>query len=239
MKSIILAAGVGKRLKGVTGEPKCLLEIGGVTLLERYLGALRKINILDVVLVIGHKKETVMEFAQGLNFPGNIKFIENPDFTQGSILSLYRAIGELDGDVLLMDSDVYFEPEVLERLMNQDGGNLVAIDTTSGSSGEEMMVGIKGGRILDMKRNLPGDYDMAGEAVGFYRLNGQACAQLREILEERVKSREYTLGYEDILSFLFQRIHFSPVTVDGLRWVEIDFEEDIGRAETLANVTLL
>ena len=238
MKSIILVAGVGKRLGGVTGSPKCLLEIAGVTLLERYLSALHKINILDVVMVVGYRKETIMEFTRGLNFLGNIKFIENPDFTQGSILSLYRATGELDGDVLLMDGDVYFESEVLKRLMNPEWGNLVAIDTTSSSSGEEVMVGIKEGRILDMKRNLLGDYDTAGEAVGFYKFNGQACTQLREILEEQVKLREYDLGYEDILPFLFQRIHFSPTIVDGLRWVEIDFEEDIGRAEDLANVAL-
>ena len=236
MKAIILAAGVGKRLRSVTGNPKCLLKISGVTLLERYLSALERLNVLDVALVVGYEREKIIEFADGLNFQGNIQFIENLDFTRGSILSLYQAMSELDGDSLLMDGDVYFEPEVLERLMNPDQGNLVAIDTTSNSSGEEMMVGIKDGRILEMKRNLVGNYDIVGEAVGFYRFDGQACEELREILEGQVRLRKYNLGYEDVLPFLFQRIHFSPVIVDGLRWLEIDFEEDICRAENLANV---
>jgi len=236
VKAIILAAGVGKRLRSVTENPKCLLKISGVTLLERYLSALERMNVLDVTLVVGYEREKIIEFAKGLNFQGKIQFIENLDFTKGSILSLYQAMSELGGDSLLMDGDVYFEPEVLERLMNPDRGNLVAIDTTSNSYGEEMTVGIKDGRILEMKRNLVGNYDIVGEAIGFYKFDGQACEELREILEGQVRLGEYDLGYEDVLPLLFQRIHFGPIIVDGLRWVEIDFEEDICRAENLANV---
>lgn len=234
MKAVILAAGVGNRLRGVIETPKCLLKINGVALLERYLSALGIVDILDVVLVVGHKKEMIIEFAKGLNFPGSIKFIENPDFTRGSILSLYKARDELDGNILLMDGDVYFEIGVLDRLVHTNKENLIAIDSASSSSGEEMMVGIKGGRILDMKRNLIGGYDMVGEAVGFYRFNEQAGDGLKEILEEQVTLGEYDLGYEDILPALFQRVYFEPVIIDGLKWVEIDFEEDIYRAENLA-----
>ncbi len=234
MKSVLLAAGVGKRLMSVTEAPKCLLKIDGVALLERYLSALEKVNILDVILVVGYKKEMITEFAKGLNFQGNIRFIENPDFTKGSILSLYKARDELDSDVLLMDGDVYFETGVLDKLVHANQENLAAIDSTSTSSGEEMMVGIKDGRILDMKRNLAGDYDMVGEAVGFYKFSKQAGEDLKKILEEQVELLRYDLGYEDILPVLFQRARFEPVIVDGLKWVEIDFEEDIYRAENLA-----
>jgi len=236
MKAIILAAGVGKRLKGTTEEPKCLLKINGLTLMERYLGALEKAGILDVVIVVGYGKEKIIEHVQNLNFPCGIKFIENPDFHKGSILSLYRAIGELSGDVLLMDGDVYFEPEILNRLVNGEQGNLLAVDTTSNSTGEEMMVGIKGGQILDIKRKLLGDFDVTGEAVGFYRFDARASTELREILEEHVEAGEHNLGYEDILPFLFQKLNFSPVVIDSLRWVEIDFKEDISRAESLGDI---
>lgn len=234
MKAVILVAGMGKRLRSITQAPKCLLKIDGVALLERYLSALGKVNILDVILVVGHKGEMIVEFAKGLNFQGSLKFIENPDFTKGSILSLYKARDELDGNVLLMDGDVYFEPGVLDKLINATGGNLVPIDSMSSSSGEEMMVGVRKGRILDMKRNLGGDYDIVAEAVGFYKFSKQACEDLKEILEEQVKLGGYDLGYEDILSILFQKVHFEPIIINGLKWVEIDFEEDIHRAENLA-----
>ena len=170
----------------------------------------------------------------GLNFKGSIEFLENPDFTRGSILSLGKAGSELDGDVLLMDGDVYFEEEVLDRLIRTNEKNLVAIDSTSSNSGEEMMVGVKNGRILDMKRNLVGDYDMVGEAVGFYKISKEAGKELKRILDEQIKLGRYDLGYEDILPILFQKTQFKPVIVDGLKWVEIDFEEDIRRVENLA-----
>ena len=236
MKAIILAAGIGKRLRDTTEEPKCLLKINGLPLLERYLGALEKAGIFNIVVVVGYCRESIIEFVANLNFPVDIKFIENPDFHKGSILSLYRAIGELSGDVLLMDGDVYFDPEILVRLVNREPGNLVAVDTTSTSTGEEMMVGIKNGQILDIKRKLVGNFDTSGEAVGFYRLDAQAGTGLREILEEQVKAGEHNLGYEDILPLLFQRLYFSPVIIDGLRWVEIDFEGDISRAEHLGDI---
>lgn len=234
MKAVILIAGVGKRLRSATESPKCLTRINGVPLLERYLSALAKVNILGVVLVVGYKKEMIAEFVKGLRFPGNVKFIENPEFTRGSILSLNKARDELNTDVLLMDGDVYFETAVLDRLLHAPQENLIAIDSTSSSSGEEMMVGIKNGRIMDMKRKLVGDYDTIGEAVGFYKFSREAGEDLKQILEEQIKAGKQDVGYEDILPFLFQRARFGPVIVDGLKWVEIDFEEDIRRAENLA-----
>lgn len=233
MRAIILIAGVGKRLRNITENPKCLLEINGVTLLERYLKALASLGVLDVAMVVGYKKEKITEFVKGLNFRGDMKFIENPDFTRGSILALYQASSQLDGDVILMDGDVYFEVRILERLVRCSEENSLALDTTSFSSGEEMMIGIRDGRVLDMKRNLTGNYDTVGEAVGFYRFNQQACVELKAILEEQFNLGRHDLGYEDILPSLFQRIHVEPVIIDGLKWVEIDFKEDILRAERL------
>ncbi len=233
MKSIILLAGAGKRLRGTTENPKCLLGIGGMTLLERYLSALGEMNISDVALVVGYKKEMIIKLVKDINSHHNLKFIENPDFQKGSILSLYRASDELEEDTLLMDGDVYFEAEVLARLVNSEKENLIAIDTTSSSSGEEMMVGVKQGRIIDMKRDLTGNYDSVGEAVGFYKFNKQAGGELKQILAEQIKLRKNNLGYEDILPLLFKRVIFEPVIVDGLKWLEIDFEEDVRRAEEL------
>ncbi len=238
IKAIILIAGVGKRLSGAKGDPKCLTKINGVALLERYLRALEKVNVRDVILVVGYKKERIMEFTGGMDFRGSIKFIENPDFTQGSILSLNKAGKELDKDVLLMDGDVYFEDILLEKLINADKENIIVIDTTSSSSGEEMMVGVKNGRILDMQRHLVGDYNTVGEAVGFYRFNRQSCKELKKILAEQIKLKKYELGYENILPILFQKVYFEPVIIDGLKWVEIDFQEDILRAEKLAQGAL-
>lgn len=234
MKAIILVAGIGKRLRSVYRNPKCLLKINGVTLLGKYLKYLKKIHVKDVVLVVGYKKERIIEFARDFDFQGNIKFIENPDFAEGSILSLYRAKNELNGNVLLMDGDVYFEKEILNRLVNDPRHCLLPIDTTSSSSGEEMMVGVKNGRILNMARELSGNFDLTGEAIGFYKFDNGACEELKRILEENIKLGKYKIGYEEILPFLFQKIYFHPFIIGGLKWIEIDFKKDIHKAEKLA-----
>ena len=233
MKAIILVAGVGNRLRNITEDPKCLLKINGVTLLERYLSTLDKVNVRDIILVVGYKEERIRKTVEKAKFPGSTKFIQNPYFTEGSILSLYSAKNELNGDILLMDGDVYFDIKILQCLLNTNKGNLVAIDTTSTSSGEEMMVGVKDNRILDMRRTLSGEFELTGEAVGFYKLNKQACQELKKTMEEHVKSGKHELGYEDILPSLFEKVPFFPVIVDGMNWVEIDFEEDIVKAENL------
>ncbi len=233
-KAIILIAGVGKRLSGAQGDPKCLTKIDNLTLLERYLKALEKVNIQNVVLVVGYKKEKIKEFVKDIKFRGGIKFIENPDFTQGSILSLNKASKELDKDVILMDGDVYFEDILLKKFVDIGKENMIALDTTSTSSGEEMMVGVKNGRVMDMQRRLIGDYDIVGEAVGFYKFNKKACQELKKIMAEQIKLKKYDLGYENVLPILFQKIYFEPVIINGLKWVEIDFPKDIVRAEKLA-----
>jgi len=235
MKAIILVAGVGNRLRNVTEDPKCLLKINGVTLLERYLSALDKVNVRDIVFVVGYKEERIRETVEKVKFPSSTQFIQNPYFTKGSILSLYSAKDELDEDILLMDGDVYFDINILQCLLNTNQENVVAIDTTSTSSGEEMMVGVKGNRILDMRRTLSREFELIGEAVGFYRLNKQACQELKKTMEEYVKSGKHELGYEDILPFLFEKVPFFPVVVDGMKWVEIDFEDDIVKAENLTS----
>ena len=225
MKAVILAAGISGRLG--YNFPKCLLEIGGKALLGRYLESLEKVDILDVTMVVGYKKEMIVDYVERSDFPGSIKVISNSAFTAGSILSLYEARKELNGGVLLMDSDVYFEEELLRTFIREGGENAVALDISSCGAGEEMMVEVEDGRVLDWGRNLTG----VGEAVGFYKFNDQTCWVLKKLLEEYVDQEG--LGYEDIFPELFKKVFFVPVDVSGLRWVEIDFEEDVKRAERL------
>lgn len=234
MKAIILVAGVGNRIKDITDKPKCLLEINNKPLLVRYLNALTNLNISNVVFVVGYKKEMIEDIVNNFNFTGTIKFIENPDFLKGSILSLYKAKSELNGDIILMDGDVYFDEEILNKLVMSEADNLILIDTTSSSSGEEMMVGVKNDRVIDIKRKLVGDFDIIGEAIGFYKLSSLACETLKGILEDQINKGMDDVGYEDILPFLFQRVHFKSIIVDGLKWIEIDFKEDVYRAENLS-----
>ena len=230
MKAIILAAGVGKRLRSVIDSPKCLLELNGKTLIQRYLEALQGVNIKDVVIVVGYKKEKVIDAVGKISFSGRVNFIENPEYESGSILSLWKARDELNEEIVLMDGDVYFEQEVLKKLVESSFKNCLIIDTTSRSEGEEVMVGIKNNRVEAMGRALNGNFDVIGEWVGFMKISKTATVYLKPILEEEIALQKYEKGYEDVLPELFKQVDFNYELVDGLFWVEIDFPEDLENA---------
>ena len=97
MKAVILAAGEGKRLYPVTQHmPKCLLELGGRTLLARYLDALRSLGIKQVVIVVGYKQEMIRLAVKSYQGAVDIRFVANENFQRGSIGSLWAARHELD-----------------------------------------------------------------------------------------------------------------------------------------------
>jgi choline kinase len=227
MKVIILAAGVGKRLRKYTEEPKCLLEVNGKPLIHRYLEVLQGVNIKKVVIVVGYKKEKVIDAVSKISFPGRVNFIENPEYERGSILSLWKARDELNESVILMDGDVFFEQEVLKKLVKSPFKNCLIIDTTSKNRGEEVIAGVKDDKIIALDRGLKGSFDVIGEWVGFMKISKNATVYLRQILTAEIKLQEYERGYEDVLPELFKQVDFNYELVDGLSWVEIDFPDDV------------
>lgn len=234
LKVIILAAGFGRRLKELFEHPKCLLKIGKQTLIERYLKALTKNGIREIIIVVGYKQEEIISFVKELSLPLKIKFIENLDFKKGSILSLWKAKEELKGNVLLMDADVYFEEEVLKRLINSKKNNLLLIDATSKGEGEEVLVGIKDNFVIDLARDLgKKNFDLIGEWIGFLKIDDKGSKCLKKIVEQKIKDEKFDLGYEDVLPEILKELQVNYELVNGLKWVEIDFPEDVKQADYL------
>ncbi len=231
MRAIILVAGVGWRLKPHTeATPKCLLEIGGKTLLRRYLEALHSLRIRDVVLVVGHLKERIMaevaEPPEGLT----VRVVENPHFTRGNILSLWYARQEFDDDILIMDGDVLFPQELLARLLASPEANAIAVDERFQDSGEEQKVLCEDGWVVEVTKRVAADPRIRGEEVGFLRLSAEAAEVLRGILEEFIDTGKDTLEYEETFRELTVEVPITVVEVGDLPWVEIDFEDDLARA---------
>lgn len=235
MKAIILAAGMGKRIRAYTDKPKCLIELKEKTLIERYLECFEELGIMDVIIVVGYKKHLIQEKIKSISFYGNIKLIENPDYTKGSILSLWAARKELKNNILLMDGDVFFEKVVLKKLTQSKFINCLIMDTTSPNTGEECIIGIRNGKVYTVGRGLRGNFDLLGEWVGFLKMENSAASILCHIVETHVQKGDLDIGYEDILPELFKKVDFDFELVDGLKWVEIDFAEDVKMANYLLN----
>ena len=231
MRPIILAAGVGWRLKAHTqATPKCLLEIGGKTLLRRYLEAFAALGLREAVLVVGHLKEKVMAEAARGPAEVEVRFVPNEQFTRGNILSLWHARHEFDDAVVIMDGDVLFPQEMLARLLASPDANAVAVDERFRETGEEQKVLCEDGWVVGVSKKVTGDPRVRGEAVGMLRLSADAGEVLRGILEEFIETGKDSLEYEDALRELAAEVPIGVVEVGDLPWIEIDFEEDLARA---------
>jgi choline kinase len=159
MKAIILAAGVGKRLWQVTQHrPKCLIEIGGQTLLHRYLMSLRSVGIHCADMVVGYKQEMIRAAVAANSCGVRVNFLVNEQFHRGSISSLWTARTALDDDVIVMDADVLFHQEILRRLVQSPWENALLMDETVKQTGEECMVVVECGRVIALTKTMPLHY---------------------------------------------------------------------------------
>ena len=232
MKAIILAAGVGKRFKEVTDHrPKCLIDIQGKTLLERTLAALGAAGVAQAIVVVGYRGEMIKQKIGSSCGGVHITYVNNPQYEKGAILSLLSARDEFDDDILVMDADVLFPIAIIDRLIRSPYANCFLLDGSAENTGEEQMLLTRGGRVLSIVRGGSGDFDVMGESVGFLKVSRSDAPLLRSILESLVDQGRDTIEHEEAYPmFLSQRV-VGFERVDDLPWTEIDFPEDLQRAE--------
>ena len=126
-KAVILAAGVGDRLRPFTNKlPKCLVQVAGVPILDNTLSHLAALGTEEIAIVVGHHKEVIID-RYGASYLGmSMTYVVSEEYrTTNNIYSLWLARSHLTQDVLLLEADIFFEPAVLERLLSQSSGNLV------------------------------------------------------------------------------------------------------------------
>jgi choline kinase len=231
VRAIILAAGVGWRLKPHTeSTPKCLFELGGKTLLRRYLEAFAALGIPEAVLVVGYLKEQVAAEAARGPAGVRVRVVENDRYMRGNILSLWQARQDFDDDVLIMDADVLFPQEMLARLLATPDSNAIAADEQFHDTGEEQKVVCEDGWVIEVTKKIGQDPRVRGEAIGMLRLSAEAAEILRGILEEFIETGKDSVEYEDAFRELAGEVPIGVVEVGDLPWVEIDFQEDLARA---------
>lgn len=235
MKAIILAAGVGERMGAVAGgRPKCLLDIDGSSLLERHLAALSAGGVGDIALVTGFEAQAI---AAALRAAGaTVQLLPNADYRAGSIVSLWTARPALESgdDVLLMDADVLYHPEVLARLLRGPRRNCLLLDREFEAGEEPVKLRLLRGRVVEFRKRPDTRiaFDTEGESVGFFRFAPDTARRLAAIAGEYVAGGRHDEPYEEaIRALLLERpADFTVEDVTGLPWIELDFPADLARA---------
>ena len=131
MQAIILAAGMGKRLKNLTqNNTKCMVEVNGVTLIDRMLHQIEKCNVSRIVIVVGYERKKLIDYIDTLNISIPIIYVKNEIYNKtNNIYSLALAKKYLcEEDTLLFESDLIFEDSVLEKLLQDPRESLALVD---------------------------------------------------------------------------------------------------------------
>ncbi len=246
MRAILLVAGVGRRLAN-PDRPKSMLELGGKTLIERHLDALTRAGCTALTLVVGHLHDQIEREVERVapKIPVRVRF--NEHYREGSVVSLHTAREDLSSteSTVVMDGDVLYEHQLLSRLreggLGLGGGgecesaSAFLVDIRSDETGEEMMVGVRGGRARRIARRVGkgddhGPWDLVGESVGFLKIARQHAAPMRAALEAHVAAGKRNTEYEAVYDTFMDTHEVGVVSVDDSPWTEIDFEGDVARA---------
>lgn len=235
MKAIILVAGVARRLAPLTDAThKALLEVGGRSLLDRMLEGLAACGVEESVLVVGHFQDQVRRAAGSGRGAMRISYVENAAYQKGSILSLWCARDVMRSDsTLIMDADVLFPERFLARLIAAPTPSALLLDRGFQDTGEEVKLYAVGDRVIALgKKIVPEAWDVIGEGVGFFKCGAAHAAEYVRLMEESIQETGGANEYEDALHRLLARVPVGWVDVTGLPWTEVDFAEDLRRAET-------
>ena len=236
MRAVILAAGIGNRLAEVSNDaPKCLLEIGGISLLERHIKNLQTLGIRELTLVVGYQADRIKQAVEQLS-QIKIQFIENSQYRLGSIISFYHAKDAIKGneDVLLMDADVLYSDKILATLHASSSDNVFLLDKDFIPGDEPVKLCIRDEEIIEFRKQIDKNlaFDFQGESVGFFRFSAKVFQQLLQIAGKHIELKHTDMPYEDVIRELLLKepalFHFEDIT--GLPWIEIDFPEDLERA---------
>ena len=237
MKVIILAAGIGQRLGAHAAErPKCLLEFGGISLLQRHLRNLDQHQVSEILLFTGFNRESIMDELAMTPCRTPVRTIYNPDFRSGSVISLWHAREALCSgeDIILMDADVLCAPAIINRLFETGLANCFLLDRDFIPGDEPVKLCVHNGRLIDFRKQIDKDlqFDFQGESVGFFRFSSAIARQLSGGLQGYIDSGQLQSPYEEAIRDLLLQLpeSFSYEDVTGLPWIEIDFPEDIERA---------
>jgi choline kinase len=246
MRGIILAAGAATRMRPLADtQPKCLLKVGGIPILQRSIENLAIAGIEQIGLVIGYRADMIRAFVKE-KFPFlRIRFIVNPKYESTNnayslLLARDYVLNKPDEEtpspgLLLLDADIVFTPELLPFLLTNDSPDKIAVRVEGHHDEEEVRVKVlDDGRIVRIGKTIPFT-ETFGESIGIEVFSSTTAQRLFEILEQRVRTGD---GRTEFYEASFQALidegaGLQAIDVSNFPCVEIDTPEDLRAAEVL------
>ena len=242
MQAIILAAGMGKRLKELTHDnTKCMVQVCGETLIERMLRQQDRLNLERIVIVVGYQGRRLIDFVSSLDIKTPIEFIENPIYDKtNNIYSLSLAKERLlEDDTLLFESDIIFEDSVLDALVQDPRPTLALVDkyepwmdgTCVRLSGDDEII-----EFIPGKKFNHLDSEDCYKTVNIYKFSREfsrnAYVPFLEAYQKALGENEY---YEQVLMVIamLNNSELRAKRLEGEKWYEIDDIQDLDIATSI------
>ena len=241
MKAVILAAGMGKRLRPLTNSrPKCLVEVQGKPILQHQLESLAKMGVAECVLVTGYLSDQLRGHF-GREFRGiQISYVENERYDEtNNLYSLWLAIREFDDDIALLEGDLVFEDALLEQLFTSPDPNVAVVDRYQPFMDGTVILPegrVSKAMVLKKDQGAGFDYSRALKTVNIYKLSAKDLShQIIPELTRYVVEGKTDQYYEAVFADLVSRgvFELSVLRTEATRWTEIDTIEDLDLAEKL------
>ncbi len=224
MKAILMAAGIGSRISREISKPKSLLDIGDNTPLLRHTVELLQRYGMDVSIIVGYNKHLFYDALEGLN----VTFYENPFYrVSNSIASLWFAKDALvEGeDYLFANADVFFEEEILEKILNSKEDISMLADYRKIEEGDYFFHCNEQGLVTKYGKELPIS-ERTCEYVGIAKVGKNYIKQFKDVMFEMIDNEEYTTWWETILYSRCEQFPIHTLDVAPYFWSEIDYIED-------------
>lgn len=242
MQALIPAAGMGTRIEKYSViKPKCMLDVGGVSLIERAADALKNAGVERLVIVAGHKAELLTEFVNERIKDLDICIINNPLYaTTNNIYTLYLARDKmLRDDTILLESDLIFENDLISSLCNASDADMAVVDRYDPDWMDGTVVSIDGKLITAFipKKEINPEYiGSYYKTVNIYKFSKEFSRDIyMPALSHEIESGNVNQYYETVLGKITSGMGptLAAFLMTGRKWYEVDNENDLKAAELL------
>lgn len=236
MKAIILSAGQGSRLGHLVDDrPKCLIAFAGRSLLDRQLDTLAANGVEEAVVVTGFRDELVDAAIAARSGGPKVRTLFNPFYkVADNTGSLFMARAELAGDCLVWNGDTLVSKALMARVVaNPTPGICVTIDRKEAYDDDDMKVIVSdSGRLRAIGKRIAEGVN--GESIGLLAFRSGGAERFRAAIERAMRTSEgTTIWYLRVIHHLAQNGEVQTLDIAGEEWGEVDFPDDVVRAESL------
>ena len=239
MKALILAAGFGKRLRPITNTiPKSMVTVNGTPLLCNALNNVTALGISEIGIVVGHMADYIRDQI-GDEWNGvPVRYFENERYlTTNNVVSLYKATEFCDDDMLMLECDIYYHKEMLEKLLAGGGDCSILVSPFNPLTMDGTVIRVDGDKALELilgKWQEEGfDYSNTRKTVNMYRFSKEFVRdKYMPLIRWYVESMGENSYYEKVLGSLmyYRECDFRIVEVPEEMWCEVDDADDLARA---------